>query len=119
MSSLDSIAAARRDLRSLLDPKDTNRSAVVDASEKPLGGLSDLPSHAILDRGRVIGLWEYDLESSAIAWGTFGVKKNKDLDAAVEETEVFVRDQLGDARSYSLDSPKSRIKRVAAVRGLW
>ena len=118
VSSLDSIAAARRDLRSLLDPKDSNRSAVVDASEKPLGGLSDLPSHAILDRGRVIGLWEYDVESSAIAWGTFGMKKNKELDAAVEETEVFVRDQLGDARSYSLDSPKSRMKRVAAVRGL-
>src|SRR5205823_12385381 len=98
VSSLDSIAAARRDLRSLLDERDYTRATVVDMATKPLGGLSDLPSHAILDRGRVIGLWEYDVESSTIAWGTFGVKKTTPLDSAIERTEAFVRDQLGDAR---------------------
>ena len=115
VSSLDSIAAARRDLLSLLDAKDHARPVVVDTTQKPVGGLSDLPSHAILDRGRVIGLWEYDVDSSRIAWGTFGVKKTKQLTAAVEETESFVRDQLGDARSFSLDSPKTRVKRIDAV----
>jgi hypothetical protein len=118
ISSLDSIAAARRNVESLLDPKDNERSVLADSGEKRLGGLSDLPSHAILDRGRVIGLWEYDVDQSAMAWGTFGVKKAKQLEAAVEETQAFVRDQLGDARSFSLDSPKSRAKRVAAVRAL-
>jgi hypothetical protein len=118
VSSLDSIAAARRDLRSLLDAKDHNRSVFIDASEKPLGGLSDLPSHAMLDRGRVIGLWEYDVDANEIAWGTFGVKKSKPLDAAIEEMQSFVRNELGDARSFSLDSPKSRTKRIAAVRGI-
>jgi hypothetical protein len=61
-------------------------------------------------------LWEYDVDSGSIAWGTFGVKKTKSLAAAVEETEAFVRDQLGDARSFSLDSPKSRTKRIDSVR---
>jgi hypothetical protein len=30
--------------------------------------------------------------------------------------EEFVRSQLGDARSFSLDSPKSRAPRVEALR---
>jgi hypothetical protein len=34
------------------------------------------------------------------------------------ETESFVRDQLGDARSFSLDSPKSRRPRIEAIRGM-
>ena len=118
VSSLDSIVAARRNLSSLVDPKDHARAVLADTTEKPVGGLSDLPSHAILDRGRLIGLWEYDADSSRIAWGTFGVKKTKQLVAAVEEMEAFVRDQLGDARSFSLDSPKSRVKRIEALRRL-
>ncbi|HKW12714.1 MAG TPA: hypothetical protein VJO33_20165 [Gemmatimonadaceae bacterium] len=66
----------------------------------------------------MVGLWEFDIETSTIAWGTFGVKKTKALEAAVEETQAFVRDQLGDARSFSLDSPKSRVGRVETVRKL-
>ena len=118
VSSLDSIAAARRNLSTLVDPKDHARPVLADSTEKPVGGLSDLPSHAILDRGRLIGLWEYDADASRIVWGTFGVKKTKRLAVAVEETETFVRDQLGDARSFSLDSPKSRVKRLDALRRL-
>jgi hypothetical protein len=118
VSSLDAIAAARRNVATLLDESDNSRSVLVDTAEKALGGLSDLPSHAILDRGRVIGLWEFDTETSSIAWGTFGVKKTKQLTSVIEETEAFVRDQLGDARSFSLDSPKTRVTRIGAVRGL-
>jgi len=116
VSSLDAISAARRDVQSLLDAKDRAREVLVDSGKKPLGGLSDLPAHAILDRGRLIGLWEYDVETESIAWATFGVKKSKALAAEVEETEQYVRDQLGDARSFSLDSPKSRAPRVEAIR---
>jgi len=36
----------------------------------------------------------------------------------VQRTERFVRDQLGDARSFSLDSPESRAPRIAALREL-
>jgi hypothetical protein len=42
--------------------------------------------------------------------------KDKALTAAVEETEAYVRDQLGDARSFSLDSPKSRAPRIQVLR---
>jgi hypothetical protein len=32
-------------------------------------------------------------------------------------TEAFVRDELGDARTFSLDSPASRGGRLEALRG--
>jgi hypothetical protein len=116
VSSLDPITASRREMQSLIDDKDRERTVMVDASSRPVGGLADLPSHAILDRGQIIGLWEFDANAGKIVWATFGRRKDKALAAAVEETEVFVRDQLGDARSFSLDSPKSRAARLDSLR---
>jgi hypothetical protein len=115
VSSLDAIVLLRRDLLSLVEVEDRNRSVFVERDSKPLGGLADLPSHAILDRGRVIGLWEYDTAAHEIVWICFG-KKNKALQQAVSHMEEFVRSQLGDARSFSLDSPKSRAPRIEALR---
>jgi hypothetical protein len=77
--------------------------------------FEDFESHAIVDRGRLVGVWEYDTTTESIAWRPF-VKKDKALEQAVTRTEAFVRDQLGDARSFSLDSPKSRAPRIAALR---
>jgi hypothetical protein len=116
VASLDSIALLRRDLKGLLDPKDMDRHVFVEKDTEPLGELTDLPSHAILDRGRLVGLWEYDTSTNSIAWMSF-VKKDKTLQEAVARTEQYVRKQLGDARSFSLDSPKSRAPRVEALRG--
>jgi hypothetical protein len=118
VSSLDAIAATRRDIQLLLDPKDRETTVLVDSKTGPLGGFYDLPNHAILDRGRLIGLWEYDADSSSIVWTTFGVKRTKPLQHKVDEMEAFVRDQLSDARSFSLDSPKSRRPRIEALRAM-
>lgn len=78
-------------------------------------GIADLPSHAILDRGAVVGLWEYDPDSESIVWSST-VKPDKAMKEAVARMEDYVRTQLGDARSFSLDSPKSRAPRIAALR---
>ncbi|MGZ8456769.1 MAG: DNA glycosylase AlkZ-like family protein [Gemmatirosa sp.] len=119
VSSLDAISAARRDVQLLLDATDRARSVLVEqGKERPIGNLSDLPSHAILDRGRLIGLWEFDVDAGTIAWGTFDRRRDAALEAAVATTEAFVREDLGDARSFSLDSPRSRAPRVAALRAL-
>jgi len=115
VSGLDAIVLLRRDHKSLLEPKDAARKVMSDRALDALGGLSDLPSHAILDRGRIVGLWEYDPASATIAWAAFGTRE-RDLVAAVEHTERFVRDDLGDARGFSLDSPKARAPRIAALR---
>jgi hypothetical protein len=34
---------------------------------------------------------------------------------AIAATEEFIRDQLGDARSFSLDSPESRSARIEVL----
>jgi Winged helix DNA-binding domain len=101
LGSIDSLFNLRRELK--------------DVPELNLAALSDLPSHAIVDRGRLVGLWEYDQPTESIAWVPF-VKKDKALQEAVTRTEDYVRNQLGDARSFSLDSPKSRAPRIAALR---
>ncbi len=114
VSSIDALLLLRRDLASLIDTKDRERKVAGDKVIVPLGGLMDLPSHAIFDRGRLVGLWEYDMDAQSIAWTAW--VKDKSLPEVVARTEAFVRDQLGDARSFSLDSPKSRLPRIAALR---
>jgi hypothetical protein len=108
VASIDGITHLRRDVVSLLAEEDRSRTMAG-------GGFDDLPSHAIFDRGRLIGLWEYEPGSARIVWSSF-VPKTPALEAAVARTEAFVRDQLGDARSFSLDSPESRQPRIEALR---
>ena len=107
VSSLDALALLRNDIKSLIDEEHVKLQKVV--------GLTEFPNHAIVDRGRLVGLWEYDMESDKIVWSSFGIK-DKALDAAIAATEKYIREQLGDARSFSLDSPKSRAPRIAALR---
>ncbi|HEY4130258.1 MAG TPA: crosslink repair DNA glycosylase YcaQ family protein [Gemmatimonadaceae bacterium] len=118
VSSLDAIAAARRDVSTLVDAKDRAAFDKITFGEKAGANLSDLVAHAIFDRGRLIGYWEFDAETQEVVWMVFTGKKTKDLARVVEETETYVRDQLGDARSFSLDSPKSRAPKIAALRKL-
>jgi hypothetical protein len=110
VSSIDGISLLRRNLPSLVDTLDLKKLVTGSGA-----GLVDLPSHAIFDRGRLVGIWEYDPEKESIAWLPF-IGKNKDLEKAVARTEEYVGTQLGDARSFSLDSPKSRAPRIAALR---
>ncbi len=118
VSSLDSIAATRRDVSPLVDDKDRDAVARATFGERVAGSslFADLAAHAILDRGRLIGYWEFDADEQRIVWTTFSAKKDKALARVVEETEAYVRDQLGDARSFSLDSPKSRKPKIEALR---
>ena len=115
VSSIDSALLLRRDLKSLIGDEDLRSLVQGERGRIELGSVADLPSHAILDRGRIIGLWEYDPETESIAWLTFG-KPDAALKKAVQQMEEFVRTDLGDARSFSLDSPKSRAPRIAALR---
>lgn len=93
----------------------------VDRAVAAARGLKDLPSHAILDRGRLVGLWEFDPQCGEIVWTAWApsagaAKNDKALLEAVSRTQAFIRKDLGDARSFSLDSPKSRAPRIAAIR---
>lgn len=109
VGSLDAINILRRNLPTLVAPEDAHRVT------RPKGQVVDLPNHGIFDRGRLVGLWEFDHAAGSIVWTSF-IKPDAALKASVRETEAFVRDQLGDARSGSLDSPQSRVPRIDALR---
>ncbi len=115
--AIDGVLLLRRNLHNLLAEEDWNKSVACDKGCIAPGALTDLPSHAILDRGRIAGLWEYDPATASIAWMSF-IKPDAALRKAVERTEEFVRNDLGDARSLSLDSPKSRPPRIKGIRAL-
>ena len=117
VSSLDGLSLLRRDLRGMLDAGDVRRKVPVEKGKDEIGRLNDLSSHAIVDRGRLVGVWEFDTATESIVWLSF-VAKNAALKKAVERTQDYVRSDLGDARSFSLDSPKSREPRLAALRAV-
>lgn len=110
LAGSDSLVLLRRNSADLFD--EVGKSAVMGMSGSALA--ADLSDHPIVDRGRIIGLWQYDPENSRISWWTFepaaaGVKEK------IAQVEAWITEDLGDFRSFSLDSPKSRAKNIAAL----
>jgi hypothetical protein len=104
VSSLDAITGLRRNLESLADEGVLTKA-----------GVSDAPHHLILDRGRLVGYWDYDTAGEEVVWKSF-YSPPRGIEKAVNQTTTYIRQQLGDARSFSLDSPQSRVARLAALR---
>jgi hypothetical protein len=115
LAGIDALILLRRDVGSLIDTADAAQP--VPGEKLQVGGVTDLTDHAIVDRGRLVGLWQYDVDSGdVVTWLFGGAKPDKALRETIDRTQTFVRDDLGDVRSFSLDSPKSRAPRIAALR---
>jgi hypothetical protein len=117
VGNMDTFLATRRGSAFWLETADRDRQVPGEKGLLAVGDLAELWSHAILDRGRLIGLWEFDADEGRIVWSTW-VRVDDALRAKVAETEAFIRDDLGDARSFSLDSPASRRPRLDALRAM-
>ncbi|MBV8934102.1 MAG: winged helix DNA-binding domain-containing protein [Kutzneria sp.] len=115
LASIDGIHLLHRDLGRLLDPDDAHRRSPEPGDGRTLGSQADPPCPLIVDRGRIVGLWEYDVDATEVVYHSF-VEPDSALRNAVADTEAFIRGQLGDAKMVSLDSPKSRAPRLAALR---
>ncbi|MFD8783147.1 DNA glycosylase AlkZ-like family protein [Kitasatospora sp. NPDC059599] len=115
LAGIDGIHLLHRDLPRLLDPADAARPLPAGRAGRSFGSEADPQTHVVLDRGRIVGLWEYDTERAEIVLLPF-VPLDDALREAVARTEAFVREELGDARGFSLDSPRSRAPKVAALR---
>jgi hypothetical protein len=114
VGSLDNITHLRRDVAGLLTKDDAARLVWGEKGPMALGGLSDLNHHAILDRGRLVGLWDYDPGARKVVWTVFE-PASAALQAEMARVEAFVQEDLEDARTFSLDSPASRAGRLAAL----
>jgi hypothetical protein len=116
VSGLDGMLLLRRELGGLLSPADRAHPVYAEkGGTRTAGGLTDSPFNVILDRGRLIGFWEYDPEAEEIAWMTFGAPP-AGLREEIARTEAYAREQLGDVRTFSLDSPASRAPKIAWLR---
>lgn len=107
VGSIDGMVHLRSDSAGLVEPEDHDQKMWGEKSIQTVGSFHDLENHGIFDRGRLIGLWEYDPEAREIVWRTFQPPTDA-VKREVATTEEFIREQLGDARSFSLDSPASR-----------
>jgi hypothetical protein len=67
---LDNIILHRRDVASLVEAGEEMVATANRAAGAALGS-PDLENQAILDRGRLVGLWDYDPEAQSIVWVSF------------------------------------------------
>lgn len=115
LSNLDGLLLFRREIGPLL--ADATQPLWTEKGPQAGNALVDLSNQAIVDRGRVVGLWDYDGLKGELVWTSF-----EPPDAALREeaarTEAWIREELGDVRSFSLDSPESRGPRLAALRAM-
>ncbi|RZQ65971.1 DNA glycosylase AlkZ-like family protein [Amycolatopsis suaedae] len=114
VGSIDGIHLLHRDLARLLDEADARRPSPGGRPGRTLGDETDPPCPLIVDRGRVVGLWEFDPEAGEIVHRSF-TGTGSALRHAVAATAEFAR-ELGDVKMVSLDSPRSRAPRIAALR---
>lgn len=106
----DALFLLRRNATDALEPADTAK--VLGSGGSALS--SDLPDHAIVDRGRIIGLWQYSPDEERIAYACLAPASDAVL-AKIEEVRVWIAAELGDFRSFSLDSVTSRSGRIAEL----
>lgn len=110
LAGTDSLVLHRRNSGDMFADEDKGKKVL----DTTLALQADLPDHPILDRGRIIGLWQYDPGKERIAAWTFDAPTAA-VSQRIAEVEAWIRDELGDFRSFSLDSPASRQVRIDAL----
>jgi hypothetical protein len=110
LAGTDSLVLHRRNAADLFADEDRDRKLL----NATLALQADLPDHPIFDRGRIIGLWQYDPGRERIAAWLFA-GRTPAVEQRIAEVEAWIREDLGDFRSFSLDSPASRQERIDAL----
>lgn len=116
LAGIDALLLLRRSSSELMDPQDAQR--VVPADNSGIGVQPGLTDHPIVDRGRIVGLWQFDPDAGDIAAWVFAGQPDDDLRTEIDRTARWITDDLGDFRSFSLDAVKGRRLRIDALRAL-
>jgi hypothetical protein len=86
-----------------------------------LGDARYLFMRPLLDGDRLVGFWEYDVDAGAVVFGTFDAlapRRRKAIEALAGDIAAFLRDDVGHAHSFSLDSDDSVRERAALVKAM-
>lgn len=115
VGNLDSVALLRRDILTMIDPSQSQIQQFVSSKSTALGSSKDFGHHLILDRGKLIGFWEFDPGHHEVVWATFEPAHPLVKDRA-EQVRTLISEDHGDFMSFSLDSPASRQKAIDFLR---
>ena len=96
-------------LAAVSDPKHHAIKADIWGSGKPetLGEANHVLSRTIVVDGLIAGFWEIDPRANAAVWHTFEPAPKAlaaKIEALVQDTARFLLDEIGHAKTYSLDS---------------
>ncbi|MCA8952548.1 MAG: winged helix DNA-binding domain-containing protein [Planctomycetes bacterium] len=86
-----------------------------------LGDSKHVSWRTILADGRICGFWDYDPEEGAVITGIFdppGKAARRQIDALAQGTSEFLRDEIGHARSFSIDTEADLTRRCGLLREL-
>ncbi|MBS1714258.1 MAG: winged helix DNA-binding domain-containing protein [Armatimonadetes bacterium] len=114
---IDNVSHLRAGLADLIDPADGDLAVMGAKSSEKLSSVTELSNHAIYDRGRLIGVWDFDPSSQELVYAAWSGDRDFVAHRA-QETRAFVAGQIGDARTFSLDSPVSRKHRIEGIKAL-
>ena len=115
VAALDNLVHLRREVLAHLHADDAAIRAPGAGQKASVGALVDLEYHPIVDRGRIVGLWDWDGEQGELVWRTFAAAPKGAREEAAALSS-YVAAELEDVRSFSLDSPTTRGKRLDALR---
>jgi hypothetical protein len=117
LGGLDNVAHPRRGVADLVDPEDGDARVWTEKGSKPVSTVFDMEHHILFEGGRMVGVWEWDGLAGELVWATWR-PATAAVRAEAERFQAWVADNLGDVRSFSLDSPESRTERIAAVQAM-
>ena len=89
--------------------------------QAPLGETKHLGRRPLFRGEELVGFWDYDPDADEIVTGTFEPLAPKDRDrlqGACTDLGEFIRNELGHARSFSLDTEDGLRRRSAAIRAM-
>jgi len=86
-----------------------------------LGSLKHLGQRALLRGDELVGFWEFDPDQESVVTATFrplASRERKVLEDEAAQLALFLHDELGHGRSFSLDTDDALRQRVATVRAM-
>ncbi|MDP2310589.1 MAG: crosslink repair DNA glycosylase YcaQ family protein [Pseudomonadota bacterium] len=87
----------------------------------PLAEARHMATRALFVGDTMVGLWELDPDAGSVVLGTFSplpAALRERVEAAAADTAAFLRDDLQNARSFSLDTVEQVRERAATIRAL-
>jgi hypothetical protein len=107
----------------LVDPKLHGRKTPVLGQTKgtTLGDAKHIAMRMMFDGDRMIGMWEFDPDKEAVVFGSFEPLKaarRRAVEAMASDVGAFLRDDMGHAKSFTLDTVDELRKRTAAVKAM-